>query len=129
MSCASCVNVFSLLCRPRQAWEASDGAVYLLRHLTEVMPQQALEFLPLLAHIAALNHFPQARNLQETIWKQLGAIMLALGKRVSVTSPTKARASSAPSCWVVVLWGVSTGVIHLFGCAAVHSNAYFVLLA
>ncbi len=36
----------------------------------------------MLAHIARLNHFPQARNLQETIWKQLGAIMSALGKRV-----------------------------------------------
>ncbi|KAL3162831.1 hypothetical protein ABBQ32_009285 [Trebouxia sp. C0010 RCD-2024] len=67
--------------RPRQAWEASDGAVYLLRHLTEVVPQQTLEFLPVLARIACLNHFPQARNLQETIWKQLRGIMHALGKR------------------------------------------------
>lgn len=127
MSCASCANVFSLLCRPRQAWEASDGAVYLLRHLTEVMPQQALEFLPLLAHIAALNHFPQARNLQETIWKQLGAIMQALGKRVSVTSPQER--ALPPPAGLLCCGGVSTGVVHLFGCAAVHSNAYFVLLA
>ena len=72
-----------MLCRPRQAWEASDGAVYLLRQLAEVVPQHAIPFLPTLADIAGLNHFPQARNLQETIWKQLGAIMLALGKRVS----------------------------------------------
>lgn len=78
-----------MLCRPRQAWEASDGAVYLLRQLTEVTPQQALEFLPGLAHIAALNHFPQARNLQETIWKQLGGIMLALGKRVGSMLPNQ----------------------------------------
>lgn len=70
-------------CRPRQAWEASDGAVYLLRQLAEVSPQEALPFLASLAGIARLNHFPQARNLQETIWKQLGPVMLALGKRVS----------------------------------------------
>lgn len=68
--------------RPRQPWEASDGAVYLLRHLTDVAPQQVLEFLPVLARVASLKHFPQARNLQETIWKQLGGIMQALGKRV-----------------------------------------------
>ena len=42
-----------------------------------------MEFLPVLARIARLSHFPQARNLQETIWKQLGGIMHALGKRVS----------------------------------------------
>lgn len=48
----------------------------------EVAPQQATPLLPTLAQIAALNHFPQARNLQETIWKQLGCIMLTLGKRV-----------------------------------------------
>ena len=41
-------------------------------------------FLPVLARIARLNHFPQARNLQETIWKQLGGIMQALGKRVLI---------------------------------------------
>ncbi|DBA94489.1 hypothetical protein WJX77_006689 [Trebouxia sp. C0004] len=67
--------------RPRQPWEASDGAVYLLRQLAEVEPQQVVPFLSTLAHIARLNHFPHARNLQETIWKQLGAIMSALGKR------------------------------------------------
>lgn len=70
--------------RPRQPWEASDGAVYLLRHLIEVTPQQATPLLPTLAQIAALNHFPQTRNLQETIWKQLGCIMATLGKRVSI---------------------------------------------
>ena len=47
------------------------------------MPQQVTELLPVLARVARLNHFPQARNLQETIWKQLGGVMQALGKRVS----------------------------------------------
>ena len=61
------------------------------------MPQQAVEFLPVLAHVAGLKHFPQARNLQETIWKQLGGIMHALCKRVGLDSQSE---------WGVVLLGV-----------------------
>ena len=84
-------------CRPRQPWEASDGAVYLLRQLVEVVPQEVTPLLPLLAHIAALKHFPQARNLQETIWKQLGPIMLILGKKVCLWE------SSPINCfWTIV---------------------------
>ena len=89
------------MCRPRQAWEASDGAVYLLRQLTEVMPHQAVEFLPVLAHIAGLNHFPQARNLQETIWKQLGGIMHALGKRVGSTLQAQQHAAFHTPVWLL----------------------------
>ena len=68
--------------RAKEAWEASDGAVYLLRELACVRPNAAVQFLPDLAALALLEHFPQCRTLQETIWRTLPQIAQALGKRV-----------------------------------------------
>lgn len=80
------------------------------------MPQQAVEFLPVLAHVAGLKHFPQARNLQETIWKQLGGIMHALCKRVGLDSQSERDPSLRPvGCCAV---GCAPVVGLLLFCAA-----------
>ncbi|GAB4818455.1 hypothetical protein N2152v2_005501 [Parachlorella kessleri] len=65
--------------REQQAWEASDGAVYMLRVLAEVAPQHVAQFLPTLAEVARLTHFVHAPNLQETVWRQLPAIAEGMG--------------------------------------------------
>ena len=69
--------------RPKEAWEASDGAVHLLKDLAERAPEAVPEFMPKLADIAALDDFEACRSLQTTIWKQLPPIAKGLGKRVS----------------------------------------------
>ena len=69
--------------RDREPWEASDGAVYLLAGLAEVAPGEVLPLLPQLAELALLDHFPQARSLQATIWHQLPAVLKSLGKKVT----------------------------------------------
>ncbi len=69
--------------RPKEAWEASDGAVHLLKELGERAPEAVPEFMPELADIAVLEDFEACRSLQATIWKQLPPIAKGLGKRVS----------------------------------------------
>ena len=69
--------------RPKEAWEASDGAVHLLKELAERAPEAVPEFMHKLADIAALEDFEACRSLQTTIWKQLPPIAKGLGKRVS----------------------------------------------
>lgn len=69
--------------REKQPWEASDGAVYLLAGLAEVAPQEVPGFMPSLAEVALLDHWPQSRALQATIWRQVPHIMHGLGKQVS----------------------------------------------
>ena len=68
--------------RPKEPWEASDGAVYLLAGLAEHAPEQAASLLPQLADVARLDHFRRARALQETVWRQLPTIARGLGKKV-----------------------------------------------
>ena len=68
--------------RPKEAWEASDGAVHLLKELSERAPETVPEFMPALADLAALEDFEACRGLQTTIWKQLHPIAKGLGKRV-----------------------------------------------
>lgn len=65
-----------------QPWEHTDGAIYLVRELCVVAPEVAVQFMPALADVAILRHFPQTGTLQETLWKQLPAMCEALGKRV-----------------------------------------------
>ena len=72
------------MCRPRQPWEAADGAVYLLRELADADPAAVTPCLGALAEVAALRHFPEAWTLQETIWKQLPYIAQHLGKKVNL---------------------------------------------
>ncbi|CAI5729534.1 unnamed protein product [Peronospora destructor] len=68
--------------RVKEPWEHADGAIYMVRELCNVAPDVAVEFLPQIADIAILRHFPQTAVLQETIWKQLPAMCEALGKKV-----------------------------------------------
>ena len=68
--------------RPKEAWEASDGAVHLLKELSERAPEAVPEFMPELAELAALEDFEACRSLQTTIWNQLPCIAKGLGKRV-----------------------------------------------
>ncbi len=69
--------------RPKEAWEASDGAVHLLKELAERAPEAVPKFMPELADVAAQDDFEACRSLQATIWKQLPSIAKGLGKRVS----------------------------------------------
>ncbi|RLN80117.1 hypothetical protein BBJ28_00020659 [Nothophytophthora sp. Chile5] len=68
--------------RNKEPWEHSDGAVYMVRELCDVAPDVAVKYLPLVADLAILRHFPQTAVLQETVWKQLPLICDALGKKV-----------------------------------------------
>ncbi|KAI8468417.1 MAG: armadillo-type protein [Monoraphidium minutum] len=67
--------------RDKQPWEASDGAVFLLRELSGVRPDLAPEFMPMLADLARLSTFQHAFNLHETIWRALPQIARNLGAR------------------------------------------------
>lgn len=67
--------------RAKQPWEATDGAIYLLRELATVAPDRAVKFLPALAEVAGARHFIHYNALQETLWKQLPAIAVAVGKK------------------------------------------------
>ena len=68
--------------RPKEAWEASDGAVHMLRQLAGAAPESIPEFLPELAQIAGLDGFEAYCALQTTIWKQLPLIAQGLSKKV-----------------------------------------------
>jgi len=67
--------------RPRQPWEASDGAIYLLRELAKRRPTQALDRLPIVAELAATRNFRHYHTLHETVWKQLMSIAKPVGKQ------------------------------------------------
>ncbi|KAK9841641.1 hypothetical protein WJX74_009256 [Apatococcus lobatus] len=67
--------------RPKEPWEASNGAVYLMREVAAMAPAEVAALLPQLASIAALDSFAGCRHLQETIWRQLPSIASSLGKR------------------------------------------------
>ena len=69
--------------RDKELWEVSDGAVFLLSALSEVIPNEVQQFMPLLADLAACETFPQATNLHTTIWKELPVIMNGMGKKVN----------------------------------------------
>ncbi|KAL4094955.1 hypothetical protein PRIC1_010605 [Phytophthora ramorum] len=68
--------------RDKEPWEHADGAIYMVRELCAVAPDVAVKYLPQVADIAILRHFPQTAVLQETIWKQLPLMCEALGKKV-----------------------------------------------
>ncbi|RLN20656.1 hypothetical protein BBO99_00007084 [Phytophthora kernoviae] len=67
--------------RDKEPWEHSDGAIYMVRELCSVAPEVAVKYLPQVADIAILRHFPQTAVLQETVWKQLPLMCEALGKK------------------------------------------------
>ena len=74
--------------RPREPWEAADGAARALAELAAgAAPAAVPEFLPALAEAARADHFRRCRQLQETVWRALPRIAAGLGKR-------------ARRCWV-----------------------------
>lgn len=68
--------------RKSEPWEATDGAVYLLREIAQYRPDVAETFLPQLAEVARLNHFTHVGSLHETVWKQFPLIAQAVGAKV-----------------------------------------------
>ena len=74
--------------RPKEAWEASDGAVHMLTELARAAPDSVPEFLPELAQMAGLEGFEACRALQATVWKQLPLIAQGLGKKVQSPQST-----------------------------------------
>lgn len=82
------------LTRERMPWEATDGAIYLIRELCVrctgageaaakgvVLTDEVL--LPLmteLADVCRVKHFPQSDDMRATLWRQLPVMANALGK-------------------------------------------------
>lgn len=66
--------------RAREPWEATDGAIYMIRELADVAPERVPQFLQPLADVARLRHFSHCLNLQETLWKSLPIIARRMGK-------------------------------------------------
>ncbi|KAG6555724.1 hypothetical protein Mapa_002962 [Marchantia paleacea] len=62
-------------------WEASDGAIYLLRELSKVAPDRAAEFLPILAKLTQCSGFQQNQFLLETLYRLLPFIAQNVGKK------------------------------------------------
>ncbi len=68
--------------RPREPWEASDGAARALAALADgAAPAAVPDFLPALAEAAHVDHFRRCRQLQATVWRVLPRIFHGLGKR------------------------------------------------
>lgn len=67
--------------RPKQPWEASDGAIYLLRALAAVDPDAVANFLPRMAELGTVRHFDHANNLRETLWNCLPVLAASMGKK------------------------------------------------
>ena len=65
--------------RAKQPWEASDGAVYLLREVAACAGRQAAAQLPVLADIAALEGYSGCWHLKANIWQQLGEMSQKIG--------------------------------------------------
>lgn len=91
--------------RTKQPWEATDGAIYLLRELAAFKPDAAAPFMPELADVARVRHFLHFTSLQETVWKQLPAIARVRcsvhGHRGNLSrgyEPTHPHACSLVSC-------------------------------
>lgn len=89
IGCGNCA-----VSRPKAPWEATDGAIYLLRELTvlgcdkdSVNPDLVMTddmLLPLLTELAdvcRVQHFPQGDDLRATLWRQLPGMAVALGKQ------------------------------------------------
>ncbi len=68
--------------RPREPWEATDGAARALAALAAgAAPAAVPALLPALAEAARVDHFRRCRQLQATVWRALPRIFHGLGKR------------------------------------------------
>jgi hypothetical protein len=69
--------------RPKEAWEQSDGVIFLLREASAVESMQAfvVKNLEKLADLAYVDHFKHASALKENLFKSLSQILKNLGKK------------------------------------------------
>ena len=68
--------------RDKCEWEATDGAIYMIRELCSFCDDKVLEpIIKELADVIRVNHFPQADELRATVWKQLPEMCTKLGKQ------------------------------------------------
>ena len=81
IGCSSCaVN------RPKQAWEASDGAIYLLREYIGATHEtttdsKLMPMIETMMNVCRVSHFPQGNDLRMTLWRCWPCIAQSLGKR------------------------------------------------
>lgn len=66
--------------RSKEPWEASDGAVYLLRELAIACPDYVATQLPAAADLADVDHFAHAHKLRATLWACLPGLARRVGK-------------------------------------------------
>eukprot|EP00547_Thalassionema_nitzschioides_P008795 CAMPEP_0194227694 /NCGR_PEP_ID=MMETSP0156-20130528/42990_1 /TAXON_ID=33649 /ORGANISM="Thalassionema nitzschioides, Strain L26-B" /LENGTH=735 /DNA_ID=CAMNT_0038960187 /DNA_START=82 /DNA_END=2289 /DNA_ORIENTATION=- len=87
IGCSSCG-----ITRPKAAWEATDGCIYLMREIVQLCSEEQsnrveLEddtLLPLIEEmvdVCRMKHFPQSDDLRATLFRQLPVIARALGKQ------------------------------------------------
>jgi hypothetical protein len=69
--------------RPKEAWEQSDGVIFLLREASALESMQAfvVKNLEKLADLAYVDHFKHASTLKENLFKSLPQILQSLGKK------------------------------------------------
>lgn len=67
--------------REKQMWEATDGAVYMMRELAALDVQSTLELVPWVAEAARSGGFQGTFKLHETIWRCLPPLARSLGKQ------------------------------------------------
>ena len=75
--------------RDKEPWEASDGAVFLMSGLAQIVPNDIAPFMTTLADLAICSTFPQSSSLHTTIWNELPSIMHGMGKKVSCVFPVQ----------------------------------------
>jgi len=69
--------------RAKEAWEMSDGVIFLLREVTalENMQDFAIKQLDSLSNLAYIDHFKHSNVLKENLFKSLTQIVKNLGKK------------------------------------------------
>lgn len=85
IGCSSCD-----VTRDRQLWEATDGAIYLIRELVvrfsveggnvTLSDNEIKEYLRELIDVCRVQHFPQSDDMRATLWRQVPLMAQALGK-------------------------------------------------
>ncbi|MEW5302135.1 MAG: hypothetical protein WDW36_004944 [Sanguina aurantia] len=69
--------------RDREPWEASDGALFMLRELSSAAPHLVAQFLPEASELSRLACAPVAfGKMRATLWAALAVVAPRLGKRV-----------------------------------------------
>ena len=63
-----------------EPWESTDGAISLLKEMSQTFPKEVAKYLPMLAELTHLNHFHHASCIRETIYLELPTIMKNVGK-------------------------------------------------